>query len=87
MDMSFHRRRRANPASGEPDLPSLLSSAAARQATSPTARAQSRIGAGGGEGGDPLVELFAPRGPGAAPTRATSFNPAPISPVNPRQRS
>ena len=64
MDLSFARRRKAQPRAGTPDLQSLLSAAAARQSASPTARAAARSGAAGGHHAidDPRVELFAPQG-------------------------
>jgi hypothetical protein len=39
MDLSFTRRRKGAPNAGTPDLQSLLSAAAARQSSSPTAKA------------------------------------------------
>ena len=60
MDLSFARRRNQALRPGMPDLASLLAVAAARAATTPTARVQARLdGAARASAGDARVAIFA----------------------------
>jgi hypothetical protein len=89
MDLSFTRRRKGKPIEGTPDLQSLLSAAAARQSSSPTARAatatddESRIVSHD----DPRIGMFAAerQQPGTVSCSA-SFSEVPAKQFNRGQR-
>jgi hypothetical protein len=88
MDLSFNRRHKRVPSDGTPDLQSLLSAAAARQSSSPTARAAAAktkaTPANAKE--NPRVDLFAAENHqnGAC---SGSFSAIEGKPVNARERS
>ena len=63
MDMSFARRRKAQPVSTTPDLAVLLSEMSAKQVSSHTALTQTKTEPSPPSiVSDPLVEIFAPLG-------------------------
>jgi hypothetical protein len=88
MDLSFTKRRKGAPIAGTPDLQSLLSAAAARQSSSPTARAAASKTSAPRTGPpeDPRVDLFAAEKlqNGAC---SGSFSRNAGQAVNPRERS
>ena len=82
MDLSFARNRRQTKAvrKDEPELASLLATLAARQALSPTARAQSDTVQNGQGAILPCkVDVFAPQRSRRAEASAGSFNEAAAS--------
>lgn len=89
MDLSFHRRRKTPPATAAPDLASLLSAVAVRQAMSPTARAQAEIERDDAPAAarDSRLALFAPDGDAADAQAPARFSPCALPPVNLRQPS
>lgn len=80
MDMSFARKNRRAVAARTPDLQALLSHAAARQALTPTARAQWRLTANVALG-DPRIALFCADLAGSLAT-GSSFATIAAVPVN-----
>jgi hypothetical protein len=84
MDMSFARRRKAQPKTDTPDLSVLLAEMSARQGSSRTVIVQSRAESPAVEtAADPLVAIFAPEGSSAAATHRFSDQIA--NPVIPRK--
>jgi len=80
MDMSFARRRKASFRSDAPDLSNLLAELGARQASTRTAKIQSRVSiARPAPDHDPLVDIFAPEGASVdGARRSTNFSSAPV---------
>ena len=84
MDMSFARRRKAQPVTTTPDLAVLLSEMSTKQVSSHTALTQTRTEPSPLSAvSDPLVEIFAPLG--RVETTTHSFSDKIASPVIPRK--
>ncbi len=84
MDMSFARRRKAQPVTTTPDLAVLLSEMSTKQVSSHTALTQTRTEPSTPSAvSDPLVDIFAPLG--RFETTTHSFSNKIASPVIPRK--